>query len=201
MSQQPGPDERLETSPTEPIDTTKDTAMSDPTPTEQLDLGTRELPEQGPADPSGPAVTGGSEGTPAAGDAVEASAAGDSRQTPAGDASEATPAGGRRSTPFDDLFGTGPTGTLPPEAPTPSPSPQANPVYAAPGRVWKVGPSVATVLAGLACLVIAGLALVSEITDVDIDWSVTGPGLVLGLGLVLVLLGLLGMARRHGRRS
>lgn len=63
-------------------------------------------------------------------------------------------------------------------------------------RYRKTGPAPFTVVFGLVLLVVAGLAFAGEVTDFEINWPVTGPSVVVGLGVVLVLLGLLGMRRR-----
>lgn len=58
------------------------------------------------------------------------------------------------------------------------------------------GPSWGTVALGLICLVIAAGALVLEFTDLGLDWRLSGPLTLVGLGLVLVLVGLAALARR-----
>jgi hypothetical protein len=58
------------------------------------------------------------------------------------------------------------------------------------------GPSWSTVALGLICMVIAGGALVLQFADLDLDWRLSGPLALVGLGLVLVLVGLAALARR-----
>ncbi|WP_109471590.1 hypothetical protein [Ornithinimicrobium cavernae] len=60
------------------------------------------------------------------------------------------------------------------------------------------GPSWGTVALGLVCLVVAGGALLVELTDVNLDWSSFGPLSLVGLGLLLVLVGLAALVRRNG---
>ncbi|HYN30615.1 MAG TPA: hypothetical protein VES95_12235 [Dermatophilaceae bacterium] len=61
------------------------------------------------------------------------------------------------------------------------------------------GPAPLTVFSGLVGLLVAlGAFLVATLT-VDVDWGRLGPGLVIGVGAVIVLLGLLGI--RADRRS
>jgi hypothetical protein len=58
------------------------------------------------------------------------------------------------------------------------------------------GPHAPTVLLGLACLVVAALVIADQSADVSVDWSLLGPGAIVGAGGVLVLLGLIGLTRR-----
>jgi len=59
------------------------------------------------------------------------------------------------------------------------------------------GPSWGTVALGLICLLVAGAALWVEWTDVNLDWTRSGPLAVVGVGLVLVLVGLAALLRRN----
>ena len=59
------------------------------------------------------------------------------------------------------------------------------------------GPSWGTVALGLICLLVAGGALWVEWTDVNLDWTRSGPLAVVGVGLVLVLVGLAALLRRN----
>jgi len=59
------------------------------------------------------------------------------------------------------------------------------------------GPNAAAVVLGLAALVLAGLIIASETMSLRIDWSQLGPGAIVGIGLVLVVLGAIGLIRRH----
>lgn len=59
------------------------------------------------------------------------------------------------------------------------------------------GPNAAAVVLGLAALVLAGLIIASETMSLRVDWSQLGPGAIVGIGLVLVVLGAIGLIRRH----
>jgi hypothetical protein len=73
-------------------------------------------------------------------------------------------------------------------------SPPAN-VVSKPAR--PKGPNAAAVVLGLAALVLAGLIIASETMSLRVDWSQLGPGAIVGIGLVLVVLGAIGLIRRH----
>lgn len=59
------------------------------------------------------------------------------------------------------------------------------------------GPSWATVAFGLVCMALAGGALTVQLTDWQVDWAIAAPVSVIGLGAILVLVGLLGLATRR----
>jgi hypothetical protein len=59
------------------------------------------------------------------------------------------------------------------------------------------GPNVAAVVLGLAAIVLAGLIIANETMGLRVDWSRLGPGGIVGIGLVLVVLGAIGLVRRH----
>lgn len=61
------------------------------------------------------------------------------------------------------------------------------------------GPHAPTVLLGLVCLLVAALVIAYQSADVSIDWSLLGPGAIVGAGGVLVLLGLVGLLARRER--
>ncbi|MCK0110624.1 hypothetical protein MWU75_00495 [Ornithinimicrobium sp. F0845] len=58
------------------------------------------------------------------------------------------------------------------------------------------GPSWGTVALGLICVLVAGGALWVEWADVTLDWTRSGPLMLVGVGLVLVLVGLAALVRR-----
>lgn len=60
------------------------------------------------------------------------------------------------------------------------------------------GPSVSTIALGLVSLAVAVLVIVYQVGDFTLDWSLAGPGAVIGVGAVLVLIGLATMLRRRG---
>lgn len=59
------------------------------------------------------------------------------------------------------------------------------------------GPRAFTVLLGLVVLAVAGMAMVSELTDVDIDWTVSGPFALIAVGVAIAAVGLAGMVSRR----
>lgn len=80
---------------------------------------------------------------------------------------------------------------------TPS-SPENNPIQdrvSAPAR--PKGPNAAPVVLGLVALVLAALIIANETMGLRVDWSRLGPGAIVGIGLLLVVLGAVGLVRRH----
>jgi hypothetical protein len=59
------------------------------------------------------------------------------------------------------------------------------------------GPNTAAVVLGLVAMVLAGLIIANETMGLQVDWSRLGPGGIVGIGLVLVVLGAIGLVRRH----
>ncbi|MEP7018706.1 MAG: hypothetical protein ABI899_11895 [Actinomycetota bacterium] len=59
------------------------------------------------------------------------------------------------------------------------------------------GPNASAVVLGLVAMVLAGVIIASETMDLQVDWSRLGPGGIVGIGLVLVVLGAIGLVRRH----
>jgi len=59
------------------------------------------------------------------------------------------------------------------------------------------GPNAAPVVLGLVALVLAALIILNETTDLRVDWSRLGPGAIVGIGALLVVLGAIGLVRRH----
>ena len=94
----------------------------------------------------------------------------------------------RDDTPLEDEVFADPSGPAS-EAPT-----QEWPADDRPPRT----PRVFTVLLGLACLVVAGVAFASEFADVSIDWSGGGPFLVIAAGVVIAVLGIVGIQTSRG---
>lgn len=58
------------------------------------------------------------------------------------------------------------------------------------------GPSWGTVALGLICMIVAAGAIFLELTNIEMDWSLSGPMALIGLGVVLVLVGLAALSRR-----
>ena len=59
------------------------------------------------------------------------------------------------------------------------------------------GPNAAAVVLGLVAMVLGGLIIANETMGLQVDWSRLGPGGIVGVGLVLVVLGAIGLVRRH----
>ena len=59
------------------------------------------------------------------------------------------------------------------------------------------GPNAGAVVLGLVAMVLAGLIIANETMNLQVDWSRLGPGGIVGVGLVLVVLGAIGLVRRH----
>ena len=59
------------------------------------------------------------------------------------------------------------------------------------------GPNAAAVVLGLVAMALAGLIIANETMDLQVDWSRLGPGGIVGIGLVFVVLGAVGLVRRH----
>jgi hypothetical protein len=59
------------------------------------------------------------------------------------------------------------------------------------------GPNAAAIVLGLVAMVLGGLIIANETMDLKVDWSRLGPGGIVGIGLVLVVLGAIGLVRRH----
>jgi hypothetical protein len=85
--------------------------------------------------------------------------------------------------------------------PTTASSPDDGPVQdrvAVPARPG--GPNVAPVVLGLVALVMAALIIAHETMGLRVDWSQLGPGAIVGIGFLLVVLGAVGLVRRHDDR-
>lgn len=87
------------------------------------------------------------------------------------------------TTPTASLPGTTPTAPLPATA-------------AAPAR--PKGPNSGAVVLGLVALVLAAGIIATETMSVRVDWVALGPGAIVGVGVLLVVLGAVGLARRRG---
>ena len=81
---------------------------------------------------------------------------------------------------------------------TPISTPVSSPIQdkvSTPAR--RKGPNVSAIILGLAAMVLAGLIIANETTGLQVDWSQLGPGAIVGIGLLLVILGAIGLVRRH----
>ena len=91
--------------------------------------------------------------------------------------------------------------TTPPENEAP-PEPTSAPVTAvgqAPAAARPTGPHLPPILLGLACLVVAGLALAQELGGLSVDWGDVGPLGIVGVGALLVVFGLVGLTLSRRR--
>jgi hypothetical protein len=59
------------------------------------------------------------------------------------------------------------------------------------------GPNAAAIVVGLVAMVLAGLIIAKETMGLRVDWSRIGPGAIVGIGALLVVLGAVGLVRRH----
>jgi hypothetical protein len=59
------------------------------------------------------------------------------------------------------------------------------------------GPNAAAIVVGLVAMVLAGLIIAKETMGLRVDWSRLGPGAIVGIGVLLVVLGAIGLVRRH----
>jgi hypothetical protein len=59
------------------------------------------------------------------------------------------------------------------------------------------GPNAAAVVLGLVAMLLAGLIIANETVGLQVDWSRLGPGAIVGVGLLFVVLGAIGLVRRH----
>ena len=100
----------------------------------------------------------------------------------------------------------GPTGTTwatpPQDTPQDVPghglgAPRPASVATAPVTRASRGPNAGAIVLGVLCLVLAGLAIAQETSGFQVDWTVFGPGAIVGVGVLVLLLGVLGLARRQ----
>ena len=86
--------------------------------------------------------------------------------------------------------------TTPVGGAAPGPVP-AGSVATAPVTRASRGPNTGAIVLGVLCLVLAGLAIAQETSGFRVDWTVFGPGAIVGVGVLVLLLGVLGLARRQ----
>ena len=79
------------------------------------------------------------------------------------------------------------------------PGPGSRPASVATAPVTRAsrGPNAGAIVLGVLCLVLAGLAIAQETSGFQVDWAVFGPGAIVGVGVLVLLLGVLGLARRQ----
>lgn len=93
-----------------------------------------------------------------------------------------------RDSPIQDTAG-------PPES---SKSAPASAPGTAPAPVRPKGANAGVVVLGLVALVLAAGIIATETMSVRVDWVALGPGAIVGVGVLLVVLGAVGLARRRG---
>ena len=59
------------------------------------------------------------------------------------------------------------------------------------------GPNASAIVIGLLAMLLAGLIIANETIGVRVDWSRLGPGAIVGVGVVMVVLGAVGLIRRR----
>lgn len=59
------------------------------------------------------------------------------------------------------------------------------------------GPNASAIVIGVVAMVFAGLVIAKETTGLRVDWSRLGPGGIVGIGVVMVVIGAIGLIRRH----
>jgi hypothetical protein len=59
------------------------------------------------------------------------------------------------------------------------------------------GPNASAIVVGLVAMVLAGLIIAKETMGLRVDWSRLGPGAVVGVGVVMVVIGAIGLVRRR----
>lgn len=59
------------------------------------------------------------------------------------------------------------------------------------------GPNASAIVVGLVAMLFAGLIIAKESMSWQVDWSRLGPGAIVGIGVVLVLVGAVGLIRRR----
>jgi hypothetical protein len=84
----------------------------------------------------------------------------------------------------------------PRDVPAPGPAAPAGTVGTAPVTRTR-GPHAAAMVLGLLCLLVAGLVIAREVNGFQVDWTVFGPGAIVGIGVLVLVLGILGLARRE----
>jgi hypothetical protein len=59
------------------------------------------------------------------------------------------------------------------------------------------GPNASAMVLGLVAILLSGLIIANETVGLQVDWSRLGPGAIVGIGLLFVVLGAIGLVRRH----
>ena len=69
------------------------------------------------------------------------------------------------------------------------------PVAELPAR--PTGPNASAIVLGLLAMIFGGLAIARETLGWHVDWSRLGPGGIIGIGVLMVVIGAVGLVRRH----
>jgi len=95
----------------------------------------------------------------------------------------------------------------PTSAPTPAPAPTSAPAPPIPDRsavqdsgrtpTRPTGPNASPIVLGLVAVVLGTLIIANETMTWSVDWSGLGPGAIVVIGVVLLVIGAIGLARRR----
>ena len=61
------------------------------------------------------------------------------------------------------------------------------------------GPNTSPIAVGLVAMVLAALIIATETMDLRVNWSQVGPGMIVGIGVVMVVIGAIGLLVRHDK--
>jgi len=82
--------------------------------------------------------------------------------------------------------------------PVTQPNPAGSPIQdKARPRARPKGPNASAVVIGLVAMLLAGLIIAKETMGLTVNWSRLGPGAIVGIGAVMVLIGAIGLVRRR----
>ncbi len=85
-----------------------------------------------------------------------------------------------------------------PSTPVTASSPDSNPIQdRVNAPVRPKGPNASAIVAGLVAMLLAGLIIANETAGLIVDWSRLGPGVIVGIGVVMAVIGAIGLVRRH----
>lgn len=59
------------------------------------------------------------------------------------------------------------------------------------------GPNASAIVVGLVAMFLSGLVIAKETMGLHVDWSRLGPGAIVGIGVVMVVIGATGLVRRR----
>jgi hypothetical protein len=81
-------------------------------------------------------------------------------------------------------------------SPVAQPNPAGSPIQdKATPRARPKGPNASAVVVGLVAMLLAGLIIAKETMGLSVSWSRLGPGAIVGIGAVMVLIGAIGLVR------